>query len=131
MKYKCTFFALYIYIYIYAHVEIYVYKYIYIYKYIYLYFLTHTHTHTHMSVGFLPGSRKLVHFYQTSIRHISAVSICQYYNMHYFLYCTVATEKAAKHIVPSKIRNWPQTETFSATSSCCMNLWIRGINTGH
>ena len=43
------------------------------------------------------------------------------------LYCTVTTEKAAVHIVTSKIRKWPQREKFSASSSCCMNLWDRGI----
>ena len=79
-----------------------------------------------MSISYLPGGRMLMHIYQISERHISAVSTCQCYNMQYFLYCTVATEKAAKHIVASKIRKWPHTEIFSASSSCCMNLWIRG-----
>jgi hypothetical protein len=45
-----------------------------------------------------------------------------------FLYCTVTTENAASHIVASIIRKWPHRETFSASSSCCMNLWIRGTD---
>jgi hypothetical protein len=47
--------------------------------------------------------------------------------LHYpkFLYCTVTTEKAAKHIVASKSIKCPHRETFSASSSCCMNLSIR------
>jgi len=43
------------------------------------------------------------------------------------LYCTVTTEKAAVHIVASKIRKWPHRETFSVSSSCCTNLWERSI----
>jgi hypothetical protein len=43
-------------------------------------------------------------------------------NMQLFLYSTVTAEKAAKHIVTSKIRKWPHRETFSASSICCMNL---------
>jgi len=46
--------------------------------------------------------------------------------MQQFLYCTVTAEKAVKHIVASNIRKWPHRETFSASSRCCMNLWIRG-----
>jgi len=37
----------------------------------------------------------------------------------------VTIEKAAKHIVTSKSRKWPHRETFSASSSCCMNLWMK------
>jgi len=37
----------------------------------------------------------------------------------------VTIEKAAKHIATSKIRKWPHRETFSASSSCCMNLWMK------
>jgi hypothetical protein len=43
------------------------------------------------------------------------------------LYCTVTREKAAIHIVASKIRKSPHRGTFSASSSCCMNLSDRGI----
>ena len=42
-----------------------------------------------------------------------------------FLYCTVTTENAARHVVTSNIRKWPHRETFSTSSSCCMNLWIK------
>jgi hypothetical protein len=45
--------------------------------------------------------------------------------MQQFLYYTVTAEKAAKHIVASKIRNWPHRATLSASSSCCMNLYMR------
>jgi hypothetical protein len=36
--------------------------------------------------------------------------------------CTVTTEKAAKHIVTSKISKWPHRETFSASSIFCTYL---------
>ena len=42
-----------------------------------------------------------------------------------FLYCTVTIENAARHVVTSNIRKWPHRETFSTSSSCCMNLWIK------
>jgi hypothetical protein len=41
------------------------------------------------------------------------------------LYCTVTTEKAAKHIVANRTRKWPHRPIFSASSRCCMNLWMR------
>jgi len=46
--------------------------------------------------------------------------------MQHFLYRTVTAEKAEKHIVTSAIRMWPHRETFSASSICCIYLWIKG-----
>ena len=58
-------------------------------------------------------------------KHFSSQSPVGFQNEN-FLYFTVTTEKAAKHIPTSVIRKWPHRETFSVSSSCCMNLWIRG-----
>jgi hypothetical protein len=63
--------------------------------------------------------------HQTTRRHISTVSIFSCYIMQQFLYCTVTTEKAAKHIVASKIRKWPHRGTFSASSRLCTYLYMR------
>ena len=64
----------------------------------------------------------LIHNYQNIKRHISVVM--SHHTTVRLL--TITTEKAAKHIVASIIRKWPHRETFSASSSCCMNLWITG-----
>jgi hypothetical protein len=51
-----------------------------------------------------------------------------YYLWQNFLYCTVTTEKAAKHIAASRTRKWPHRPIFSTSSRCCMYLWMsRGI----
>jgi len=48
-------------------------------------------------------------------------------NLQDLLYCTVTIEKAAIHIVATEIRNLPHRETFSASSSCCINLWQKRV----
>ena len=51
----------------------------------------------------------------------------QCYRWQQFLYCTVTTEKAAKHIAANMTRKWPHRPIFSASSSCCMYLWMRRV----
>jgi hypothetical protein len=105
-------------------------NYIYIDMYIYTY--TNTHKHINVDVTYLENwGRILMHVYQTTNRHILSFNILQCNNKKYFLYHTVATEKAAKHIVANKIRKWPHRETFSASSMYCMNLWIKGTMSLH
>jgi hypothetical protein len=45
--------------------------------------------------------------------------------LQHLLYGTATTEKAVMHNVASKIRKWPHRPILRASSSCCMNLWIR------
>jgi len=62
-----------------------------------------------------------MHVYQNTKRHTSE-AVLKHTKL---LYRTVTAENAAKHIVASIIRKWPHRETLSASSSCCMNLWIK------
>ena len=59
-----------------------------------------------------------MHVYQNKKPHISAQTLKR----------TVTAENAAKHIVASIIRKWPDRETFSVSSSCFMSLWIEGTS---
>ena len=68
----------------------------------------------------------LIHIYQILNSHFYSANNFYCYNMQHFLYRTVTKEKAAKQIVTSVITKWPHRETFSASSSCCINLWIKG-----
>jgi len=53
-----------------------------------------------------------------------SVSLCCY-RWQKFLYCTVTTEKAVKHIAANRTRKWPHRPIFSASSRCCMYLWMK------
>jgi len=100
---------------------------------LYTHTYTHTHTHKHMQTYMDLDKLSILKIYvrcwftSTIIQSVTFQQRC--YNTQKFLYRTVTAEKATIHIVDSKIRKWPHRETFSASSSCCMNLWIRGKST--
>jgi hypothetical protein len=121
-------------LYVYKYIYIYIYLFIYICIYIYTHTYLYTHTHTFRYVIYLKNrGRMLTHIYHNTKRHNSSFNILRVYcyNMQQILLFTVTAEKAVKHIATSKIRKWPHRQTLSASSSCCMNLWIRRTVSEH
>jgi hypothetical protein len=96
-----------------------IYIYIYIYSFIFIY--THIHVDVDRSCIWKKWVKILMHIYLNTKRQISAATL-QHTTV---LYCTVTAEKALKHIVASTIRKWPHRGTFSISSRCCVNLWIK------
>ena len=113
MTQKCTFLCLCIYIYIYTHTQ---------------QQQQQQQQHTHVDVDWSCIWKNYVGYTRRCIstRIQNATFQQRHYNILQFLYCTVTAEKAAKHIVTSIIKKWPHREILNASSSCCVNLWIKG-----
>jgi len=63
--------------------------------------------------------------YKSCTRELKHVYMYAFEEQSINAYCTVTIEKAVKHIATSIIRKWPHRETFSASSSWRMNLWMK------